>query len=1217
MLPMAMQSVQSICLMKLHCQKCTVGTRSNWLTHTSHIIDPSRDDVLKKHSLRIILKALRLKFTADASPAVKEVGGLGSAIDGVAKKAKTAGSSIGDNLFGSFLSGGAFGAAMGAVTAFTGGIQEMFEMGNQFNTALGNMQARTGATADEMDRFEEASKSAFLAGVGESVAEATNVVGNLQQRLGDVFNPQQIGRFAGQAQALATVFDDEVNNVIGKATPFIKQFGEQGEKSFNALAYAMQQGASAQDDVLDTMAEYSQIAVEGGYSAQEFAYQITEASKAGVFNTDKIGDSIKEAGLRLQGGDIRKGIEELSAELPAGLSKSLNAIVDSARRGETSLKDLLTKSAQQIEAAPISNTLKKQLQVAIAGTPAEDLGQGLYTRVFAAGLDSKKIEQEMAKAGKSINNAVGQYTSFDAIGRKLQLFITESSRTLITFADTYIAPAIGSIIEGISSLYNDMKPFLIDLGEVMVDRLGKGFELVKMAVTTTYEVIRPYIIELGVALIDHLGKGFNVIKNGATRVVSAIGYLANGLTSLFTGTQSVSVNMATLAEVAKGTWTVFLDLLDVVEPLGEFLFNNVGRAIEFVGDLLFSFSDKTVPFKKSAEELNKSTAGVKEFFGGLRIAVDSVIASIKTVGKGLDAVKDAAVSLFKGDLGGAFKNITDGFSDAGQVFDDSFNGRGFIRAIEQFSDDAGRAIDNLAEDVQSKLSENVNASELLIVIDTNEEEKLAAIEEINKQILANEEISAEERERLLAESKEKEIAILKRYEEIRTTVIEKNSNEQKKALDEENKEAIKETEKRAKKQITAREQASKKQQNALLKLQQAKVKQEKELVKLRIQSSKDGADEEIALLKLRQKEELASIQEYAKDAGIEGQKVVAEVIATINEKYGTFIADVQKKHAESALEEEKKRLQGIEEINAEILAIRINGIQDETQKRAELLDLQYEADVDRANQLADELQLSTEQREEYLTALAEDYAQKRDDIARAEAEAKLAYLDEYAEAFGAASQLFREDTIAFKALSIAQATISTYTAASKTLAAFSNIPIPGYAFIQVAATIANGLAQVANIAGVGFRLGGFGEKRGYSGDGGLNDIAGVVHKKEFVADAELTAQYRPLFEHLYRRGSLESYVLKSGMFDRLASKHQTSKQSSVVLESIAMQHAMQNDVMIQQNNAMMKTMSSMEYNLNRLADRPERQARVETNINVDAKKFVDVQTKLSRKKALG
>jgi hypothetical protein len=89
------------------------------------------------------------------------------------------------------------------------------------------------------------------------------------------------------------------------------------------------------------------------------------------------------------------------------------------------------------------------------------------------------------------------------------------------------------------------------------------------------------------------------------------------------------------------------------------------------------------------------------------------------------------------------------------------------------------------------------------------------------------------------------------------------------------------------------------------------------------------------------------------------------------------------------------------------------------------------------------------------------------------------------------------------------------------------------------------------------------------------------------------------------------------MFDRLASKHQTSKQSSVVLESIAMQHAMQNDVMIQQNNAMMKTMSSMEYNLNRLADRPERQARVETNINVDAKKFVDVQTKLSRKKALG
>ncbi len=78
-------------------------------------------------------------------------------------------------------------------------------------------------------------------------------------------------------------------------------------------------------------------------------------------------------------------------------------------------------------------------------------------------------------------------------------------------------------------------------------------------------------------------------------------------------------------------------------------------------------------------------------------------------------------------------------------------------------------------------------------------------------------------------------------------------------------------------------------------------------------------------------------------------------------------------------------------------------------------------------------------------------------------EAKLLELDAYANILNSASGLLGKTTVEGKALAIAQATISTYTAISKTLAAFSGVPIPGYAIAQAIATGVAGFAAVKNI----------------------------------------------------------------------------------------------------------------------------------------------------------
>lgn len=94
----------------------------------------------------------------------------------------------------------------------------------------------------------------------------------------------------------------------------------------------------------------------------------------------------------------------------------------------------------------------------------------------------------------------------------------------------------------------------------------------------------------------------------------------------------------------------------------------------------------------------------------------------------------------------------------------------------------------------------------------------------------------------------------------------------------------------------------------------------------------------------------------------------------------------------------------------------------------------------------------------------------------------------------AAKQYGREGFIAWKAFSIASAVISTYSSALKAYESTVGIPYVGpiIAPIAAGAAVAFGTAQVAQIASQSFRIG------GYTGDGPATELAGSVHRREFV-----------------------------------------------------------------------------------------------------------------------
>lgn len=126
--------------------------------------------------------------------------------------------------------------------------------------------------------------------------------------------------------------------------------------------------------------------------------------------------------------------------------------------------------------------------------------------------------------------------------------------------------------------------------------------------------------------------------------------------------------------------------------------------------------------------------------------------------------------------------------------------------------------------------------------------------------------------------------------------------------------------------------------------------------------------------------------------------------------------------------------------------------------------------------------------------------------------------DTIADAKGKESKAYKIAFLASKAAAIAQAVIQTESAAIAALA------LPPIGLGPVAGVPYAGVIRGLGYASIGIMAGqaisGF-KDGGYTGNMGINDVAGVVHGKEYVMTAQRTAQYRSELEQM-RRGTFNA-----------------------------------------------------------------------------------------------
>lgn len=320
--------------------------------------------------------------------------------------------------------------ALGKAGEFLDGISEK---GVAVRDAMLNLEAQTGANAEELERLRDVADQTFRVGVGESVADAIKAVATAKQQLGGALDDTGITDFVSRAGAVSQVFDKDINEVIGKSRTFITNFGLDGQKAGDLISFAMQQAGNGMDDVLDTTDEYSQLVKEAGFSAEQFVSILTTGVQAGVRDTDKLADAIKETQIRLKAGDTSTALKGITGPV----ADTIKEIVKAGEAGKLSVQQVLQQSAAAIDTAfdagKISDSMRNKLMVAVSGTPAEDIGAELYTQIFSAPIDEAAIGAAAAAAGAQMQNALGPVNFFEGLSRDLEAVAASASETFAPF----------------------------------------------------------------------------------------------------------------------------------------------------------------------------------------------------------------------------------------------------------------------------------------------------------------------------------------------------------------------------------------------------------------------------------------------------------------------------------------------------------------------------------------------------------------------------------------------------------------------------------------------------------------------------------------------------------------------------------------------------------------------------------------------------------------
>ena len=374
----------------------------------------------------------------------------------------------------------AVGGAVGGIAVATGKAvveagKYLADLGNEYNTAINQLSAATGATGDELDALGESVKNIYAQGLGDDFADVADGLAATQQA-SDL--TEALERATAAGFNLRDVFDYDVSESARAASALMKNFGIDAEEAYGLIAVGAQNGADKNGDLLDTLNEYSPQFAALGLSADQFIGTLVEGADAGLFSIDKVGDAVKEFNIRAKDGSDTS--REAFESLGLNADKMFAAFAAGGDTAEAAFFD--TVEALNSMDDPLA---RNAAGVALFGTQFEDLEAGVLP--VLASIETAAYDG--AAALQQINdvkyNDLG--SAFEAIKRSAEVSLLPMA-SMIANTLTALAPILRETFEAIAPVITEtlnacmpfVQQFLMGMGQAlqtvlpMVSQLAAG-----------------------------------------------------------------------------------------------------------------------------------------------------------------------------------------------------------------------------------------------------------------------------------------------------------------------------------------------------------------------------------------------------------------------------------------------------------------------------------------------------------------------------------------------------------------------------------------------------------------------------------------------------------------------------------------------------------------------------------------------------------------------
>ena len=447
--------------------------------------------------------------------------------------------------------------------------KELITFGDEYNGVMLDLQAKTGATSDEMDGLSDTISNIYKSNLGEDWQDIADTVAVAKQNTG--LMDEDLQNISSDALILRDTFDYDVTESLRAAKAMMTNFGISGDEAMNYIAEATQNGLGFSDDLIDTLNEYPVHFKKLGFSANEMFNLMQQGVENGAWNIDKIGVAVQEFSIRaIDGSEATKtAFQTLGYDANDVMSNLVKGGEDANIAFKQMLQDIMS-----IE----DGVERDAVGVALFASAWEDLG-----------IDAMKALAEVSDEAYLTGDTLGEINNikYNTISQAIETIKRQFGAGLAPVASD-VATKINENMPLISEKINELIPVVQNLATGFADNLVPTIDSAISALqwcTDNTDILKGAAITLasvyGMFTVSKLISGLTSMVN-VFSMLSAAKIIDKAETLYLMGLYAKDAVVRGLSTAATTAQTVATSAWNVVAAIGTGVTTAFGAAIAFL-----------------------------------------------------------------------------------------------------------------------------------------------------------------------------------------------------------------------------------------------------------------------------------------------------------------------------------------------------------------------------------------------------------------------------------------------------------------------------------------------------------------------------------------------------------------------------------------------------------------------------------------------------------